>query len=221
MQDQTFSGLRKALSVTRLESYRPNGGTDEDAVANYLWNSALCESLFPMLQQLEVSFHNALHTSIGKAISDASWLSGSATWLQPREVEKIQKARQDLIDQSQTVTEGRMVGELSFGFWTSLTNRPYERAWPKFVKDAFPKAPSHCRNRTEVSARVNKLRKLRNAVFHHHSIWHWSDLTLHHNTGFELMDWIEPELAKLVRATDRFPQIYAKGRAAFNDLVSN
>jgi hypothetical protein len=174
-----------------------------------------------MLQQLEVSFRNTLHTAIGQAVSNAAWLSGSPRWLQPRELEKIEKAKQDLVDQKRAVTEDLMVAELSFGFWTGLANRPYEPVWPKFVKQAFPNAPTHCKNRVEISARANKLRKLRNAVFHHHSIWHWSDLRQHHNSGFELIGWIEPELSKLIRLTDRFPQIHAKGAGALKSLISN
>lgn len=216
-----IQNLKKALSTTRVEAYRPKGGTDHDAIANYLWNAALSEALFPMLQQLEVSLRNTLHVSIGQTLKTVEWLGNEPVWLQPREREKIVEAKKDITDKSQAVTEDRIVGELSFGFWTGLTNRPYEQAWVRFVKQAFPHAPNHNKTRTEISARVNKLRKLRNAVFHHHSIWHWNDLTQHHKTGFELMEWIEPEVAKIVRAIDRFPQIYASGRSVFEGLINS
>jgi hypothetical protein len=218
LQPQTIQSLKKALSGVRLEAYRPRGGSDGDAIANYLWNAALCEALFPMLQQLEVSLRNSLHTAIGNAIGNTAWLGNNPTWLLTRELEKIEKAKQDLRDQKQDVTEDRIVGELSFGFWTGLTNRPYDKAWPKFVKQAFPYAPNHNKNRVEISARVNKLRKLRNAVFHHHSIWHWGDLAEHHHTGFEIIEWIEPELAKLVKATDRFLVVKNEGPGPFKAL---
>jgi hypothetical protein len=123
--------------------------------------------------------------------------------------------------QSKSITEDGIVGELGFGFWTGLTNRPYEQVWPKFIKQAFPNAMSYNRTRTEIAARANKLRVLRNSIFHHHSIWHWADLVQHHNTGFELINWIEPELGKLVKATDRFPQVHSNGRKPFEVLISN
>jgi hypothetical protein len=162
-----------------------------------------------MLQQLEVAFRNTLHQSIGSVWNDPVWLTNGLAILDPREVKKIQTAKQALHGQRKSITEDDLVGELSFGFWTSLSDARYNRYWPRFVKMAFPLCLNAHRSRDQISSQINPLRKLRNAVFHHHSIWHWSDLEQHHRNGLAVIGWISPELARLTRQQDRFPAVFA------------
>ncbi|HEX4139367.1 MAG TPA: hypothetical protein VHY09_03400 [Candidatus Methylacidiphilales bacterium] len=208
-QVNSFADLQRALSAKRLESYRPPGASNEKTVQMYLWNAAISEALFPMLQQLEVAFRNTLHQSIGTAWNDSHWLMNGLSILDLREVEKVRDSKLSLQRQMKPVTEDDLVGELSFGFWTSLTDSRYDRHWPRFIKNAFPHCINSMRTRDEISSRANKLRKLRNAVFHHHSIWHWSNLEQHHRDGFALISWISPELTRITKAQDRFPGIFA------------
>jgi hypothetical protein len=209
-QDQSFQDLQRALSPKRLEAYRPQGASDAHTILNYFWNASICEALFPMLQQLEVAFRNTLHQSIGTVAGDNQWLRNGLSFLDSRENEKIQEAKASLINQHLPITEDDWVGELSFGFWTSLSDSRYDRQWPRFIKVAFPHCINAIRSRDEISSRANKLRKVRNAVFHHHSIWHWRDLTQHHADGLALISWISPELARITREQDRFPSVFAK-----------
>ncbi len=162
-----------------------------------------------MLQQLEVAFRNTLHHSIGAAWGDPQWLLNGLSILDVREAEKVRDAKISLQKQMKRVTEDDLVGELSFGFWTSLSDSRYDRNWPKFIKAAFPYCINAMRTRDEISSRANRLRKLRNAVFHHHSIWHWRDLEQHHRDGFALMSWISPELTRITQQQDRFPAVFA------------
>jgi len=208
-QDQSFENLQQALSPKRLEAYRHRGGSDKLTVLNYFWNAAVCEALFPMLQQLEVAFRNTLHQSIAGAWNDPLWLTNGLSFIEIRERERLQEAKDSLIRQHSPITEDDLVGELSFGFWTSLGDARYDRQWPKFIRSAFPHCIAALRNRPEISSRANRLRKLRNGVFHHHSIWHWKDLQQHHADGLALIGWISPELAKFTRANDRFLKIFA------------
>jgi hypothetical protein len=162
-----------------------------------------------MLQQLEVALRNTLHQSIGIVLGDNQWLTNGVAFLDIRENEKIRDAKASLLNQRLPITEDDLVGELSFGFWTSLSDSRYDRQWPRFIKAAFPHCINAIRTRDEISSRANKLRKLRNAVFHHHSIWHWRDLSQHHADGLALISWISPELARITREQDRFPSTFA------------
>jgi hypothetical protein len=208
-QDQSFIDLQRALSPKRLESYRPKGASDKATVSMYFWNALLSEALCPMLQQLEVAFRNTLHQSIGGAWGNTQWLMNGIVILDPREVERVRDAKISLQNQMKSVTEDDLVGELSFGFWTSLSDSRYDRHWPKFIKAAFPHCINSMRSRDQISSRANKLRKLRNAVFHHHAIWHWRDLEQHHRDGFALLSWISPELTRITKTHDRFPTVFA------------
>jgi hypothetical protein len=47
-QARYVHAIRKALSSERLDAYGL-GRADDQTIANYLWNLALCESLYPAL----------------------------------------------------------------------------------------------------------------------------------------------------------------------------
>ncbi len=215
MQPQTLAAIKTALSPDRLDAYRPAGGTDEDPVCCHLWNLALCESLLPMLQTLEIVFRNTLHQAIGHAFVSPQWILKGPPFLGDLEKAAVDEARHSLLQARKPVTEPRMVAELRFGFWTSLADRRYDRLWPKIIKTAFPSMPNTIRTRNEISARINGVRRLRNAVFHHHSIWHWADLQQQHDDGYTVIGWIAPVMVSLTRSIDRFPSVHAGGAGAF------
>jgi hypothetical protein len=172
-----------------------------------------------MLQTLEVVFRNALHRSIGEAVRSENWLSNGPSLLLPPEMETLEKTRDVLRRQNKPLTEPRMVAELHFGFWTSLADSRYDRMWPKIIKSAFPSMPNHIRTRGEISARINGVRKLRNAAFHHHSIWHWNNLIQQHENGYVVIGWISPEMEKIAREVDRFHKILSEGTNPFKKLL--
>jgi hypothetical protein len=58
------SELHRALSVERLESYRPVGGDDLEMLTNYFWNLALAESLTPALHAVELVLRNSIHAAM-------------------------------------------------------------------------------------------------------------------------------------------------------------
>jgi hypothetical protein len=109
------------------------------------------------------------------------------------------------------LTSGYMISELKFGFWTSLLDAHYDKLWHQIIKQVFPAMPKTMRTRREISSRINSVRKLRNAVSHHHSIWHWRDLRNRHSEIYVLLDWIEPEFGRFIRNQDRFLAVISRG----------
>ena len=58
----TWSELEAAFAPERLAPYLNHSGGDRDrAVALYLWNIALCESLYPLLNLSEITLRNRFH----------------------------------------------------------------------------------------------------------------------------------------------------------------
>ncbi len=51
---QFIGDLHRALSVERLESYRPPNGDDLEMLTNYFWNMDLAEGLMPALHGVEL-----------------------------------------------------------------------------------------------------------------------------------------------------------------------
>ena len=209
-----FQKLTRALSSPRFDSYAAKGGGDIQALQRYLWNTALCEALYPTFQILEVCFRNAVHAEIG-TFAGTEWLKAGAPCLAAPERDSIAAAQQSLAIRGRAIAEPYLVAELSFGFWTSLLDVRYDKIWHKIIKGVFPNMPRAIRTRSEISPRMNTIRKLRNAALHHHSIWHWADLPAQHRDAHLLIGWICDASASMAIAIDRFPTIHAAGSEGF------
>ena len=60
-------------------------------------------------------------------------------------------------------------------------------------------------------AGIPRIRDLRNRVFHHERIIHWTDLDAQHAGLLEVIQWACPELAQLTVALDRYKNIRQQG----------
>ena len=88
----------------------------------------------------------------------------------------------------------------------------YERIlWPLLLSNVFPHAPRRQRSRTDISRRVDRIRRLRNRVFHHEPIWHLPDLADQHALILETIGWISPAMLAMTRLLDRFDSVYTRG----------
>lgn len=219
-----FEDFEKSISRIRFDSYRLAGKGDHDAVCKYLWNISLCESLYPVLQFIEVSFRNVLHGQISAFVGE-DWIKKEGaikevSFLREREREKIKEAKEALASRGKQITESYLIAELSFGFWISILDAYYDRMWHKIIQGVFPGMPRTIRTRGEASSRMSKIRNLRNAALHHHSIWHWKDLQEHHRDILQILGWICPNSQSLAEKIDRFPTVISSQEAAFASIVS-
>jgi len=133
------------------------------------------------LQILEITLRNSLHSAITESYQTERWFELS--FLHERERGQFNQAKGSLRNEKKTMEAGRIIAELSFGFWTSLFDVRYEHnqiLWPKLLKPTFPYLPKGQRTRAFLSRELNRIRFLRNRVFHHEPIWHWKDLAIQH-----------------------------------------
>ncbi len=216
-----LDALEPALAAERLDAYRRAGDHDGlDVLARYVWNMALCEALYPALQCLEIALRNTLHAAIAPQFANPEWLTAPPPVLAVREAAAVAEGLQTLNRQRKLPTTGRLIAELNFGFWTSLLDRRYEPTlWPRLLRSAFPYLPRRRRTRHTLSARFTEVRRLRNRVFHHESIWQWQNLPQQHRDVIEALGWISPPLMRTVVAVDRFPAVYAGGAAVLRSQL--
>ena len=80
--------------------------------------------------------------------------------------------------------------------------------------------PRKIRTQKFLRRRVEKVRKLRNRVFHHEPIWHWQDLKDQHTQTLEAISWICPDWRYTVDTMDHFPKVYADGLKPFESDVA-
>lgn len=210
LQDNYFTNIRIALSNERFNAYgtRPDMA-DKDRLARYLWNAALSEALYTALQCLEITLRNRINQAFTTFFQDQFWFD------QPElRLEKwVFQARESLNKQRKPLESGRIVAELSFGFWTALMDSRYEHMlWRGgLLKEVFPDMPRWVRKRKTISERFNKIRRLRNRIFHYEPIWYWKDLPEQYEQLVEALGWMSPAMMETLKMTSRFPITYQQG----------
>ena len=220
-QSQYFSEFQRAVSASRLKPYlnhSPNGDAAQ-AFGTYLWNLALCESLYPTLQGIEVALRNGIHDAASAEFGDEFWFKSQLTGYERKQIEEIEKS----FAKSKTpITPGRFIAECNFGFWENLFNGHYEHIlWRRMLRATFPHAPRHLRKRKGIRARLYRIRRLRNRVFHHEPIWHLPDLEEQHQQILETIGWINPAMLAMTRLPDRFPSVYTRGAQPYATELEN
>jgi hypothetical protein len=209
--------FRASVSNERIDKYRQRGvaGGDENLLIHYAWNVALAESLYPILQCMEIALRNSVHKAATAAYGDSFWFDNPRL-MDRKSLDGVATAKRDLLTRGKQITAAGIIAEQNFGFWTACFNRRQEqRLWPKIHRQAFPNIPRHLRQRSTIADRLNEVRKLRNRVFHHEPIWYLNDLRDKHGRILELTGWINPAMVEFAEAIDRFPSLYDAGMSTF------
>ena len=210
MQENQFRLFQQGISESRFKPYLVDSGGDvTEACAQYAWNIALSESLYPCLNFVEIALRNAIHRAAYEGLGDEYWFINH---LDGKEKSIVSGVRQELAALGKPASADNFVTSLWFGFWVNLFTNRYERIlWPWLLKPIFPNAPRRQRTRVKIGLRMNEIRRLRNRVFHHEPIWHLPDLEQQHQQILETIGWISPAMLAMTRLLDRFDSVYTRG----------
>ncbi len=210
-QDSFYSRLSNSISNDLKGPYlRFSPPSVTEMHATYVWNIALCESLYPALQVFELVLRNRVHTAAMRHFGSENWFRGI---LKPQEEGMINNTCHR-IDPSgeKSINAAEIVGDLSLGFWVNLFKGRYQRIlWPQLLRSVFPHATKRQYTREPLYLRLNRIRRLRNRVFHHEPIWHLPDLEEQHGRILETIGWISPAMLAMTRLLDRFGSVYTRG----------
>jgi hypothetical protein len=192
--------IKQCLSQERLESYLAIAANDlRDAIRLYERNTSLSEALYGLLQGLEVPLRNSMHIALSRGLAREDWYD-SVVW-QIAQQEQIASAKDGLQKKAKPVTPGRMVAELTFGFWVGLTGPKYSvNLWERHLYKAFPNARL---GRKQLNKRLEGIRLLRNRVAHHEPILS-RDLVKDVDRILETIGWISRDMEQWVRQTNCF-----------------
>lgn len=209
--------LEIPLSSDRLDSYLTPGGTRLDQLTDYYWNIALSEALYPSLNAVEIALRNSIHAGLTRRFRSEEWFDDPRVLMQSQR-NSIIAAEDWLGERGKPATTGRVIAQLSFGFWVTLLNKPYEeRIWEPdgfaLLRTAFPHLPRKQRKRWLVQKRFFAINALRNRVMHHEPIWASPNLGRMHAEILEAIGWISSDLRESIAWMDRFPDVYGSGRA--------
>lgn len=208
-----FKQIEGILYTERMDSYRRDGADHTLTLARYTLNMALSEALYPTLQFAEIALRNSIHKALTTRYGTDAWYDSPLARLTAWQQAKVMEAKSALGKYGKPLTPGRIVAELTFGFWTGFFNNAHARTGigSYLARNAFPHAPSPQQYQSKLDRRWLKIRDLRNRVFHHERILHWSDLDARHQAILEIISWISPELHDLVKSLDRFASIRNDG----------
>lgn len=201
--DQELNALEHGISKDRLAPYLAlASGEKKQALKLYERNTLLSEALYGPLQALEVVTRNAIHRELTK-IHGVNWFTDGST-LAPilafEQCEKLAEAQKTLSAKKKQITPGRVVAELSFGFWVSLCSKQYLVAlFIPCLKGAFRQRLS----RAVIFDRLDRLRILRNRVAHHESII-GRDLKEDYRNTVEAISWVCVISSRWVESTSCF-----------------
>jgi len=181
--------IEQWLSVGRFATFvESTGGSRSRALQLYEWNAQLSAAFLHDLGHLEVGLRNACDHQL-----DAARLPMEVHWTEPRSVHalfpptrtssrgstherdrnKLPRAAVERVRSSVAgsppsgVLPGKVVAELTFGFWTYLVSDLHEKTiWVPYLHKVFPAGT----DRKKLSATFTSLRDFRNRVAHHENI---------------------------------------------------
>lgn len=187
--------IAAVLSPERLAPYlRATGGDLTAAVRLYEWNLAVSGALYEALGILEVAVRNALSAQLAThhGTLAGNWYDDPLGVLSDLAHDDIAAARRRVRKLRRPETPGRIIAELSFGFWKFLLAKRYEATlWTGYLRHAFPNLQPQ--NRATVYRALDELHTVRNRIAHHEPI-HNRDLTADTLTIYRLLDWIDHDV---------------------------
>lgn len=201
-----LDALEKALSIERFSTYlRRAGGDRLAAIRLYEHNTKVSEALFGVVRGLEIALRNSMHDTLRAGIRADDWYD-RLPFLLTEETRSIAIAKANLSRRNKPRTPGRVVAELTFGFWCGLTSKVYAaKLWVPHLHKAFPYKRL---GRREASTRLNELRILRNRIAHHECILQ-PNLQQLHDDLIETVGWICPVSSAWVSQYSSFHAIIA------------
>ena len=192
--------IERIISSERLEPYiRYHEDNFDKALEHYKANIEISEAFYPMLSILEVGLRNNMDYQLTLKFNDDNWFENNEfiKIASSYQIDSISDARKNIYREKKVVTPGKIIAELSFGFWTSLFDAKFEMSLWKNLRLAFPNCPKRIRQRKTMSAKFNGIRKLRNRIFHHEAItWNLGVVNNYKNEIIEGIDWLNEGLVE-------------------------
>jgi hypothetical protein len=168
--------VAELITAARLSSYlTASGGDLGRALALYDWNTRASAAVLATSAMLEVVVRNSLDQNLqrwaDRRRGGIDWLDAASLDAQGRT--DVERARERATRRGRDPeVHGKVVAELSFGFWRYMVASRYLTAlWIPGAHAAFPHGPADLRlRRSEVQRWLHNLMIIRNRAAHHEPI---------------------------------------------------
>lgn len=212
-----YTKLEHHLSQPRLYRYFVAcKGSETEAQKLYNVNLGVSKGFYPIMSMFEIIFRNACHNQLSAMFKNPDWIivekSGfmSSPSLERTKYflrESVLSAEKSILKSKNVVSAEKIVGELVFGFWTSLLAPHHFSLVKGSILQAFPGKPAGV-NRAALSAKLTRVREFRNRIYHNEPIcFNGEKIDFSHAVDirrdiYELLEWIDPELPEYVGSFD-------------------
>jgi len=203
--------VQRHLSPARLSTYRAATAGDLGAALTlYRWNAAMSAALWESIGHAEVVLRNAAHDALSARHSArgraGQWYDDPAGELDQHAHEDITKALRRS-PAGPNPPAGKVIAELSFGFWRYLLARRYTALlWPA-LRPAFPHLAGSDRRTLELP--VTNVHRLRNRVAHHEPVIAES-IPARYDDILNIVGAVDPALRAWVDGDSRVPALLAQ-----------
>jgi hypothetical protein len=215
-----IADLDRTITRGRLSRYlTATAGDTERALQLYEKNMALSEALFGFLHGLEVALRNSIHDVLSRDIGQADWYRDGLQL--PKAVFPVARRLTFTGPMNRMISDarfnagvgapvGKVIAELTFGFWPGMLSHHFEPLWDPSLHKAFPAAH---KPRRYIHWRFRTIQHLRNRIAHHEPIL---TSTNEVQTGFidqrkmtlrvilEAAQWVSPPTADWLRTSTRY-----------------
>ena len=199
--------FEKVFSENRMKKYFSLYPHDERmAIKHYQCNIMLSEAMYPSLSVFEVELRNSIVRELKTYAGREDWYVVFNTIPGLMELNKyISRAKKQISDRGEEISPAKITAELTWGFWTSLFNRNYERILWKDLRRAFPFIQKVNRQRKVIASFLNKFRRLRNRIDHNEAIcWNINEVEKIHEEMRNVMGWMNKDVPTWLLEFDRF-----------------
>lgn len=219
MDKTTFESIKESISEERLSVYRADGADDKTAIARYIYNIELCKSLYPLINIFEVTLRNSIDSALQTFFKNPDW--NNTILLQQTEILMINDALLKIKRQGKKYSHGRLVAELTLGFWVALMGRKYNNQGFQFaiIKKCLHGCPANQKSSGAIQKNLSEIRFLRNRIAHHERIAHWKDLKQKHDLLLDFVSWLNKDMHKIAIKKDTFNDVFSDGIAPFLAFV--
>lgn len=167
--------LLEIITPVRINAYGKE--SIDILIERYIYNLKLSEAFYPSLSLLEITLRNKICNAIEKLIC-RDWLINelkTQNILENKEYQKLLESANKIKKAGKTITNDRLVSEMTLGFWIHLCTKSYKpKLWDKkgFFELVFPNYTNNGQLRKIAPIQNNLLAilRLRNRIFHHEII---------------------------------------------------
>ena len=220
-----FHKVEYFLSAPRIARFlAATGGDQQLAFQLYLDSLRLAQAFHPVLGLLEVSLRNALNEQLTIHFNDPDWIIHQKQGFMRHQslryrnrrgqltnrthlLDKVMQAENTIRNSGKTPTAGRIISEVTLGFWTSLFERKQYRVLRGQPIQIFSGLPSGI-GRADIANDLTSIRTFRNRMSHNQPIcfsgnrYDCQAAGAVHQKVKEILSWLDSEILTWLAPVD-------------------